>query len=110
MTTVRGDKVSAVDLGEVVLINSETSVNNQDVLTNQDLQYQEDRRKRKIRKLNFEVRWLIWTPVITTIWKVKQSSVLTMSVRQCWDMGGQMMEKISQDIMFKQKIVDFSIT
>lgn len=56
MTTVRGDKVSAVDLGEVVLINSETSVNNQDVLTNQDLQYQEDRRKRKIRKLNFEVR------------------------------------------------------
>lgn len=56
MTTVRGDKVSAVDLSKVVLINSETSVNNQDVLTNQDLQYQEDRRKRKIRKLNFEVR------------------------------------------------------
>ena len=56
MTTVRGDKVSAVDLGKVVLINSETSVNNHDILTNQDLQYQEDRRKRKIRKLNFEVR------------------------------------------------------
>ena len=56
MTTLRGDKVSAVDLSKVLLINSEKSVNNQDVLTNQDLQYQEDRRKRKIRKLNFEVR------------------------------------------------------
>ena len=110
MTTVRGDKVSAVDLSKVVLINSEKSVNNHDILTNQDLQYQEDRRKRKIRKLNFEVRWLIWTPATTTTWMARQNFVLTMSANQYWGMGGQMMEKISQDIMFKQKIVDFSIT
>jgi hypothetical protein len=40
----------------------------------------------------------------------RQNFVLTMSANQYWGMGGQMMEKISQDIMFKQKIVDFSIT
>ncbi len=94
MTTVRGDKVSAVDLSKVVLINSEKSVNNHDILTNQDLQYQEDRRKRKIRKLNFEVRWLIWTPATTITWMERQNFVSTTYVNQCWGTGGQMMEKI----------------
>ena len=54
--TVVGEKVSAVDLSNVVLLNSVNKVNNQEVLTNQDLQYQEARRKRKVRKLTFEER------------------------------------------------------
>jgi len=53
---VREDKVSASDLSKVVLLNSEKIVNNQGILTKQDLEYQENRRKRKVRKLDFEVR------------------------------------------------------
>ena len=56
MTTVKEDKVTAADLSKVVLINSEKSVNNHGILTQQDLEYQENRRKRKVRKLDFEVR------------------------------------------------------
>ena len=56
MTTVRGDRISAVDLGQVVMINSFNPKDNGNVLTQQDIQWQEQRRKRKVRKLNFEVR------------------------------------------------------
>ncbi len=56
MTTVRGDQISAVDLSKVVLINSEKNVKKQPMLSNADLKYQEERRKRKVRKLDFEVR------------------------------------------------------
>ena len=56
MLTLSGDNITAVDLSKVVLTNSENKVNKQGALTNQDLQYQEDRRKRKVRKLNFEER------------------------------------------------------
>jgi hypothetical protein len=50
------DVVTAVDLNNVVLIKSEDSIKNQGILTVDDLKYQEERRKRKIRKLTFEER------------------------------------------------------
>ena len=58
MTTVKGDSVTAVDLSKVVMIQSTTKKESKtkDVLTPQDLNFQEERRKRKIRKLDFEVR------------------------------------------------------
>jgi predicted homoserine dehydrogenase-like protein len=56
MTTVVGEKITAIDMGKVLLINSEKNIKNNGILTNDDLQYQEDRRKRKVRKLNFEER------------------------------------------------------
>ena len=57
MTTVKGDSVSAVDLGKVLMIQSEKKQSkSKDVLSPQDLNFQEERRKRKIRKLDFEVR------------------------------------------------------
>jgi len=56
MTTVNDDKVSANDLSLVVLLNSENNVKKTALLSNADLKYQEDRRKRKIRKLDFEER------------------------------------------------------
>ena len=58
MTTVKGDSVTAVDLGKVLMIQSTQNKNSKskDVLTPQDLNFQEERRKRKIRKLYFEVR------------------------------------------------------
>tara|TARA_Y100001938_G_C7944090_1_gene355836 strand:+ start:390 stop:557 length:168 start_codon:yes stop_codon:yes gene_type:complete len=55
MTTIRGDKISAVDLGQVVMLNSHQS-HKKEVLSREDIQWQEQRRQRKVRKLNFEVR------------------------------------------------------
>ena len=56
MTTIRGDKISGLDLSQVVMINSYQSQNKKGVLTQQDIQWQEQRRQRKVRKLDFEVR------------------------------------------------------
>ena len=58
MTTVKGDSVTAVDLTKVIMIQSSTKKESKtkDVLTTQDLAFQEERRKRKVRKLDFEVR------------------------------------------------------
>ena len=55
MTTIRGDKISAVDLSQVVMLNTYTS-KKENVLTQEDIRWQEERRQRKVRKLNFEVR------------------------------------------------------
>ncbi len=55
MTTVRGDKISANDLSNVVMLNAGSS-RERDSLTPVDLQWQEERRKRKVRKLDFEIR------------------------------------------------------
>ena len=56
MMTVLSDKVSAQDLSKIVMINSDKKTLSNNVLSNQDLADQEKRRKRKVRKLNFEVR------------------------------------------------------
>lgn len=56
MMTITENKVSALDLSKVILLNSKKIVNNHGILTKNDLEYQESRRKRKIRKLDFEVR------------------------------------------------------
>ena len=55
MTTIRGDNVSARDLTQVVMLTAGRKVQ-QDALTPGDLQWQEERRKRKVKKLDFEVR------------------------------------------------------
>ena len=56
MATIRGDKVSAVDLSQVVMLNSYGGKHTTGVLTNEDIRWQEERRQRKVRKLDFEVR------------------------------------------------------
>ena len=57
MMTVQGDSVTAVDLTRVVMISSEMKKKKDDgVLSPQDLSFQEERRKRKVRKLDFEIR------------------------------------------------------
>ena len=56
MTTIRGDKVSAVDLSQVVMLNSNQSKKKAGVLSQEDIMWQEQRRQRKVRKLDFEVR------------------------------------------------------
>jgi len=56
MATIRGDRVSAVDLSEVVMLNSYQPENKKGVLSHQDIEWQEQRRQRKVRKIDFEVR------------------------------------------------------
>ena len=55
MVTVKGDTVTAVDLNRTIMVTS-TNNNTKSGLSSQDLQWQEQRRKRKVRKLDFEVR------------------------------------------------------
>jgi hypothetical protein len=56
MSTIRGGIITAVDLDKIVMINSYQNKSKSSVFTNEDLAFQEARRKRKIKKLDFEVR------------------------------------------------------
>ncbi len=56
MTSIRGDKISAVDLSQVIMLNSYHNKSKSTVLTSEDIQWQEARRQRKVKRLDFEVR------------------------------------------------------
>ena len=56
MMTVKGDSVTALDLSRVVMLNSYQSKGKTNVLSNEDILWQEQRRQRKVRKLDFEIR------------------------------------------------------
>ena len=56
MATIRGDKVSALDLSNIVMLNAYNTKHKKGVLSNEDIQWQEARRQRKVRKLDFEIR------------------------------------------------------
>ena len=56
MATIRGDKISALDLSRIVMLNSLKENQKTNVLTSQDIAWQEARRQRKVRRLDFEVR------------------------------------------------------
>ncbi len=55
MTTIRDNKIAARDMSNVVMLNSGVD-KERDSLTPSDLQWQEERRKRKVRRLDFEIR------------------------------------------------------
>ena len=55
MTTIKGDVISAVDLSKVIMLNTYTKKKDGGLSTEQ-IEWQEERSKRKIRKLDFEVR------------------------------------------------------
>ena len=54
--TVRGDTVSAVDMSDVIMLTSHTQKPKKEGFTQKDIEWQEARRKRKVRKLDFEIR------------------------------------------------------
>ena len=57
MMTVKGDSVTAVDLSRVVMISSSVKKKQKaGVLSDSDLMFQEERRKRKVRKMDFEIK------------------------------------------------------
>ena len=55
-TSVVDDKVGAIDLDKVVMINSSTEEKIGSHFSRSELLYQEERRKRKVRKLDFDVK------------------------------------------------------
>ena len=55
MLTVTDDSFSAIDMSQVIVVRSHQK-KDQEGLSSQDLQWQEERRKRKVRKLDFEIR------------------------------------------------------
>ena len=56
MTTIKGDVISANDMSAVIMLTSYSSKKKSEGLSEQYLEWQNQRRKRKIRKLDFEVR------------------------------------------------------
>ena len=56
MTSIHDDTVSANDMGQVVLLQSDKSVKKTSLFTPQELEYQEARRRRGVRKMTFEER------------------------------------------------------
>jgi hypothetical protein len=56
MTSVRGDNISAIDLSKIVVVESNKEIKQTSVFTNEDIAWQEARRNRKVRRLDFEVR------------------------------------------------------
>ena len=55
MVTVKGDTLTAVDLTRTIMVSSNND-NTKEGLTSEDLKWQEQRRKRKVRKMDFEIR------------------------------------------------------
>jgi hypothetical protein len=56
MATIRNGVISALDLEQVVMISSPQTKQKNNVLSNADIMWQEERRQRKVRRLDFEVR------------------------------------------------------
>jgi hypothetical protein len=53
---VLDDLIGAIDLNEVVLLRHDKNMKYKGILTSEDLRYQEERRKRKVRRLKYEER------------------------------------------------------
>jgi hypothetical protein len=50
MTTITNDKISALDLSQVIMLSYESPKQKSNALTNNDLDFQEQRKKRKINR------------------------------------------------------------
>jgi hypothetical protein len=50
LMTIKGDNITAIDLSQVIMLNSIVENKTKNVLSSEDLKFQEDRRKRKINK------------------------------------------------------------
>ena len=56
MTTINENVISANNMDLVILLQNNKKVKKQSLFSEEDLKYQEERRKRKVRKLTFEER------------------------------------------------------
>jgi hypothetical protein len=55
-TIVNNSRITALDLNQVVMLNSPSGKEKNSFLTNEDIAWQEARRQRKVKRLDFEVR------------------------------------------------------
>jgi len=56
MTTVKGNTITALDLSKVVMISSDKQNKKASIFSTEELAYQNARRNRTVRKLDFEVK------------------------------------------------------
>jgi hypothetical protein len=58
MTTIRyNEKITCLDFSDVIMLNTPGKITKKKgILSSQDIAWQEERRKRKVRKLDFEIR------------------------------------------------------
>jgi len=56
LTTIKGETITAIDLTKVELIGNMVRGDKKEVLSKEDLAFQEARKNRKVRKLEFEIR------------------------------------------------------
>ena len=56
MASIRNDKITANDLSQIIMIESNYNKTPNNHLSNSDLLWQEERRQRKVKRLDFEVR------------------------------------------------------
>ncbi len=56
LTTVKGETITAIDLTKVELISNMVKKESKNVLSKEDIAWQEARKHRKIRKLEFDIK------------------------------------------------------
>ncbi len=56
MMTLVDDVITAKDLGKVIIVRNSSKRKYKDSLTSEDLAWQEARKQRKVRKLDFDIR------------------------------------------------------
>ena len=56
MTTIKGDVITAKDLSRVVILQNNSPEISRSSLSSEDIAWQENRKRRKVRKLDFEIR------------------------------------------------------
>lgn len=55
-TIINNNRITALDLGQVVMLNSPCTTTSRSLFSYEDMAWHEERRKRKIKKLDYEVR------------------------------------------------------
>jgi hypothetical protein len=56
MTSIKGETITAIDLTKVELIGNIIKEKSKNVLSKEDIAWQEARKNRKVRKLEFEIK------------------------------------------------------
>lgn len=56
MTSIKGETITAIDLTKVEIVSNILRKETKQILSKEDLSFQESRKNRKIRKLEFEIR------------------------------------------------------
>jgi hypothetical protein len=56
LTTVKDETITAIDLTKVEIVSNILKKEKNSIFTKEDLAFQESRKKRKIRKLEFEIK------------------------------------------------------